>query len=1091
MLRCHSPRSAQVPAAHSRSAGLRHRFGLLGIALLSLFVATQPAVGGGNSPATGGSASQQIALSEGWNWVGLNVLPPSTAIGDIVSEIEANLLLIKDEAGQHYMPSYGIEELSKWEWSQGYMIHMSGPATLTVTGHEIDTANSPVALPRGWSLIPYLGRQTMPVSEALSSISSVLMVVRDSEGREYRPGNYPSSLTTLEPGTAYQVRLRASGSLVFSAPSSTPINPPSGRVVSSYAELVALRTEGIEVGTPVWVEGYYTAGDGGGGVFRLGEEGAYTCDGAIVLCPLDQLGDEITDVTTFASSQGIRQFTVSRFPVAFGTLTLTLAGTNAGGQPWEIVIPDAYMHGTTYLNRDAPRRTFEHETGRFYENRDPSGRPIGALLNRHLGSGWSVSATFRYRPIDGSLRWIRSHDASGTALGQQSQVWEARWFGCRAHDEAPYFDNTNCLNWAMALATHVNAASPGRVTEVRLTSDTPGSGDVFYYFKSIQVAAGVALSGSSGAHVVDSVDDYGNAFRPIRKRPDAIVLRVLPEEAESCNRCGHVFNTLDMRRSFGDPDHLPPAPANLLGNTFTTIHPVTGAPTWAVRDLILDGNAAGQDIRAGRFSNSDRETYLRNSPAYSGIAQTPHGGKEVTDQRLTVERTYITGYAATGVLTARVADTTFFRDVSIGDAAYNHAGYFSGPIDAVNLGTHGEAWGHFEIAGGKIRNLVAERLSPGRSGASGVFSWRGNDSPTVEDCPDNRTCGTLLEGLYADMRGGNRGYAVQGLGPGITIRNATIIQREGGGVYLWRENGNGYQSSRYHDFSIENVRFFLDSEGSGASMIQTHHLHRSFIRNVQLHGSTEGDAWSSALRLDGSDRANVTGGPNQVVYDLLGSADNPFRAGDFANARFTSETKTNQFFVLNSHLDVRGVIRGSSGTGRLTSVCSEDAVCAHINLAQLYLRDTELRAHENRHSDGELFFEIARFHNVTDPETGATSEDTGSFTCTGAASYTIRTNLYWRPHPTRGRFETAGGPAVTEVEYVNASGNAVGPRHSGNDGRVRDARKPHARITFASACPAGTVVQWDAAVSEWRDETRAPVTVPEWYPHRRPGYVQR
>lgn len=1055
------------------------------ILVVLLMLAAAPAVRADSpGPPVQGEATQELRLEPGWNWIGLYVYPSSRKIADILRPAMQDAeLVVKDGQGRHFIPAFDIFEITEWDWRQGYMVNVSTPVTITVAGALIVASATAIPLDRGWSLVPFLGQEPVPIEHALASLGGDIRAVRDAAGRVWHPGSASPALETLEPGQAYQIRLRRAATLVYG------IKADEGSyVVRNKEELLALSTAGLAPGHVVTMLGYYAPGDGGGGRFTLVDQPAYVCDPGLVLCPLDQLGPIVTEATVFSESQGTRRFTVSRPPVAFGTLTLTLKGTNLGGSPWILSIPDAYMHGTTYMRRDAWTRTFDHGTGAFREHRDPGGRPMGRYLRGHLGSGWSVAATFEYRPIVGPLRWMRTHDVDGRALPAQGQVWDARRFGCRSHADAPYFDNTNCLNWAMVLAKYTNQRTPERVAEIRLTRNGSAA-TTFYYLKSIQVADGLALTGDAGAELVTEVDEFGNVFHPVRRRPDAVTLKVLPEAAEGCSACSHVFDHIDMQRPFGDPYHRPPTPAVLLGNSATAIHPESGAATWAVRDLVIDGNFDHQNVFANRFTANDRESFLRNSNAYSGIAQTNHGGKDIRGQRLTIEGVFATRFGSAAIITGLQADTTFIRNVSTGNTLLNHGGYLLSAIDAENLSVHGRAWGYLEIHGGRIRNLVADRLEAGMPGAA-VFGWRGGDFDRVRDCPSTRPCGTLVEGMYVDLEGSNRSFAASGIGPGIQIRDIRILTRsDARSAGLWVEGGNGFQRGRYHDLQIENVNYFVRGAFDSDWIIRNHHLSNSHFRHINVTRESEGSfEWASCIQFDTSDRGLNSDPPHEVVYDGFGDGGRALRCNRLGHANFTSEGRPHRFFLLRSRFENGdpGVVRGFSGsargTGRIASVCETDQPCARSDHGQLFLDDVTIRAGTNRSRDGELFFEVARFRNVVDPETGARSEDRGSFTCNGQSEYSVQTNLFWRPHATRGRFDVAGGPAVANVEFVNSAGRTVGPSHLGAD--ERDARRPIARIRFSSPCPSGTRVEWEAAVSRWLDERGNPVEVPEWYRNR-------
>jgi len=74
--------------------------------------------------------SPSITLEEGWNLVPYFPSSP-LPVGEAVSSITENLVLVKDETGHVYLPDEGIEDLSQMRPGEGYRVYVQQATTLT------------------------------------------------------------------------------------------------------------------------------------------------------------------------------------------------------------------------------------------------------------------------------------------------------------------------------------------------------------------------------------------------------------------------------------------------------------------------------------------------------------------------------------------------------------------------------------------------------------------------------------------------------------------------------------------------------------------------------------------------------------------------------------------------------------------------------------------------------------------------------------------------------------------------------------------------------------------------------------------------
>jgi len=74
-------------------------------------------------------ATTEIPLQEGWNLV--PYLPDASQdIATALESIRDNLVMVKDEAGNTYVPAYSIDQIGAMQPDKGYQIYVDAPATL-------------------------------------------------------------------------------------------------------------------------------------------------------------------------------------------------------------------------------------------------------------------------------------------------------------------------------------------------------------------------------------------------------------------------------------------------------------------------------------------------------------------------------------------------------------------------------------------------------------------------------------------------------------------------------------------------------------------------------------------------------------------------------------------------------------------------------------------------------------------------------------------------------------------------------------------------------------------------------------------------
>ena len=135
----------------------------------------------------------------------------------VLADILADLEEVRDAAGGVYDPDTGTNTIGDWEPLEGYMVNVQNPVTLTFEGVQIDPAATPIALGAGWNMVSYLRDTGMPIDQAVVSIASDLVMVKDKDGRIYYPDYGINTIGDLQPGQGYKIYVDQASTLTFPA----------------------------------------------------------------------------------------------------------------------------------------------------------------------------------------------------------------------------------------------------------------------------------------------------------------------------------------------------------------------------------------------------------------------------------------------------------------------------------------------------------------------------------------------------------------------------------------------------------------------------------------------------------------------------------------------------------------------------------------------------------------------------------------------------------------------------------------------------------------------------------------------------------
>lgn len=164
--------------------------------------------------------SLDIALDLGWNTISSYVIPPSLSMEAIFSPVEDEVIIVKDGAGNSYIPAFDINDIGSWDMLQGYQVKMAETEVLTLTGEQIDPQTA-IPLAAGWQIVAYLRNTPAPIAAELSGLGNDLLIAKNGAGDTYIPTLNIDDIGNMMPGRGYHLRMTGTDTLAYSLDSFT------------------------------------------------------------------------------------------------------------------------------------------------------------------------------------------------------------------------------------------------------------------------------------------------------------------------------------------------------------------------------------------------------------------------------------------------------------------------------------------------------------------------------------------------------------------------------------------------------------------------------------------------------------------------------------------------------------------------------------------------------------------------------------------------------------------------------------------------------------------------------------------------------
>lgn len=159
---------------------------------------------------------QSIFLNEGWNLISSYINPVDANLSTIFSAISSKVDIVKNGAGDAYIPNIHVNQIGDWNYKKGYSVRANANTVLTLYGTIVDPT-TPINLPAGWSLLPYLRTTSQSIAIALGAILPDVVEVKDANGNSFIPSFGIDNIGFLVPGQAYKIRMARDATLIYTA----------------------------------------------------------------------------------------------------------------------------------------------------------------------------------------------------------------------------------------------------------------------------------------------------------------------------------------------------------------------------------------------------------------------------------------------------------------------------------------------------------------------------------------------------------------------------------------------------------------------------------------------------------------------------------------------------------------------------------------------------------------------------------------------------------------------------------------------------------------------------------------------------------
>jgi|GEM_PF-1901116 len=165
--------------------------------------------------------TRTIPLQAGWNWISFNVLPENCSFNAVFGGILDRVEQVRTQSRSVLRLNGNwigdLADMGDIEQGAMYKVRVDQACTLTVSGTPM-VATTTISLTAGWNWVAFLPSASLPVVQALASISGHGQQAKSqTQSAIYQNGGWLGDLQQLEPGKGYTIRMDAPGTLTYPA----------------------------------------------------------------------------------------------------------------------------------------------------------------------------------------------------------------------------------------------------------------------------------------------------------------------------------------------------------------------------------------------------------------------------------------------------------------------------------------------------------------------------------------------------------------------------------------------------------------------------------------------------------------------------------------------------------------------------------------------------------------------------------------------------------------------------------------------------------------------------------------------------------
>jgi hypothetical protein len=161
---------------------------------------------------------QTIALTPGYQFISLNVMPEHTEMIQVFENILEHIDFAKDSNGNllRKMGPNWVNNIGSWKITDGYLIRMNEPCSLDIEGIPVDTGIS-IPLKTGYQFVAYLLTEPEDTLLSFADILENIDFGKDSDGNLLRKigTDWVNNIGNLNPGEGYLLKMNADDDLLY------------------------------------------------------------------------------------------------------------------------------------------------------------------------------------------------------------------------------------------------------------------------------------------------------------------------------------------------------------------------------------------------------------------------------------------------------------------------------------------------------------------------------------------------------------------------------------------------------------------------------------------------------------------------------------------------------------------------------------------------------------------------------------------------------------------------------------------------------------------------------------------------------------